>query len=140
MQSLLRLVSICHLFLLSSHICQVSSALAHTAIRSIQKAIPSPAVFTISYDPRYTTLRVYLDDDVIREVKSFGLKAAGIDGNTADIGEGGIKGVKPADVLADKEVWIGVMACSPVGPKEEEKSALATFKHFETCEGTRSGE
>jgi hypothetical protein len=91
-------------------------------------------VFTISFDPASTTLRVFLGDDMIREVKSFGLRSAGVDPDTVVGGDGSID---PAERLAEKEVWVGVMACSPKGPNGEGEMAVATFRDLEVRDGTR---
>lgn len=71
---------------------------------------------------------------MIREVKSFGIKSAGIDPETVIGGDGSID---PAERLKDKDIWIGVMACSPKGPNEVEEMAEAVFRDLEVREGTR---
>ena len=99
---------------------------------------------------------MYLNDDMIREVKSFGLRSLGVIsgdlavstpsalsiatatskiGPSSDIDN---RPLDPAAVLADKEVWIGVMACSPKGPAEGEEMAWASFRDFAVREGTRN--
>ena len=102
--------------------------------RSIQPPPSGRTTFTISYDPSTTTLRVYLNDVMMREVKSFGTYSAGCgDGRSAHAAAS----AKPEDVLGDKEAWIGVMACSPLGSVEEGEMAKATFKGLEMRDGTR---
>lgn len=107
-------------------------------LRSIQPPPSGPTVFTISYNPSTTTLRVYLNDTMMREVKSFGMYSAGGGDGRPSAAAGGNKEVKaPEEVLAEKEVWIGAMACSPLGSVKEGEMAKATFKGLQVREGTR---
>lgn len=110
--------------------------------RSIQPPPTGPTVFTISYDPSTTTLRVYLNDVMMREVKSFGIySAGGTDGRSALSGAtasaSASSAQNPAEVLAEKEVWIGAMACSPLGSEKEGEMARATFRDLAVRDGTR---
>lgn len=111
-----------------------------TIHRSIQTPVTGPAVFTISYDPSITTLSVYLNDKLIRQVKTFGLLSAGYEPGRVTI-PFDPKDKGPEAKLRDKEVWVGVMGCAPKGPKgpeSEGEGAVATFRRFEMREGVRS--
>ena len=81
---------------------------------------------------------MYLNDTMMREVKSFGLHSAGYgDGRLAE--EKGEEENKrsPGEALKDKEAWVGVMACSPLGSTQEGAWAGARFKGLEIRDGTR---
>ena len=83
---------------------------------------------------------MYLNDDMMREVKSFGIySAGGTDGRSALSGAtaSASSAKNSEEVLAEKEVWIGAMACSPLGSEKEGEMAMATFRDLAVREGTR---
>jgi hypothetical protein len=106
--------------------------------RSIQP-ISTHSRFTISFDPTLTTLRVYLGpaggdtkgDMLIREVKTFGLVSAGL----SHVVPGQVPAdADPAKKLAEMEVTVGLMACSPIG---QGQGPECYFREFEMREGVR---
>jgi regulation of enolase protein 1 (concanavalin A-like superfamily) len=83
---------------------------------SVTPALPSPT-YTISYDPSTLSIRLYLNDELVRTENGFGgTPSQGVDGHAEREGE----------------VWVGIMASSPGGEGVE-----ASFKDLEMREGVR---